>query len=257
METKISIVTISYNAREYIAQTIESVISQSYKNIEYVVIDGGSTDGTAEVVRAYSPYIDYFISEKDDGISDAFNKGINACTGELVFLLSADDFLQDDALHRVVRIFNQYQPDVIHGSILMLNPESGNLVRSKPIPGLKNPYFGQPLKHGATFVTKKAYEKVGGYNTKYKYAMDYDMTLKLLEAGMVFQYLDIDVATIRAGGVNHIYRRETIEECRQITIAHGTHRIFAWLYKEWKLFKLKVNNVPLFRSIYVGLRNRG
>ena len=98
---KISIITITFNSEKTLEETIESVLSQNYPNLEYLIIDGGSSDGTLEIVKRYKDKIDFVISEPDRGISDAFNKGIRYATGEIVGIINSDDLLLPDALHKV------------------------------------------------------------------------------------------------------------------------------------------------------------
>lgn len=248
--TKISIITVSFNAVEYIEQTIKSVINQSYPNIEYIVVDGASTDGTVEVINKYKGRLK-FISEKDKGISDAFNKGINLATGELVFFLSADDYFYSNSIIDIVIENYEAMPcDILHGNILMLNEATKIKVKSKPDASLKSCYFGQPIKHGATFVTKRAYEKVGGYKEKYKYAMDYDLTLNLIKNNCSFNYIDLDIAIIRTGGVNQVYRMRTIDECFDIARSYNVGWFKANAFRYWKYIKFLANGSKIIRKVY-------
>ena len=103
---KISIITITFNSEKTLEETIESVLSQNYPNLEYLIIDGGSSDGTLEIVKRYKDKIDFVISEPDRGISDAFNKGIRYATGEIVGIINSDDLLLPDALHKVAENYD-------------------------------------------------------------------------------------------------------------------------------------------------------
>jgi glycosyltransferase involved in cell wall biosynthesis len=236
---KISIVTITFNAEQHVESTIQSVCSQDYDNIEYIVVDGASSDGTLDIVDRYKTHMDSFVSEPDKGISDAFNKGIRMATGDLVLLLSADDYLYgSDTISKVAANFvNNPNIDVIHGNVIMLDSEKSSEVISKPDPSLKSALFGQPLKHGAMFITKRAYDAFGLYDENYKYAMDYELVLRFIKKNARFRYINDNLAVIRCGGVNQRYRQNTLNECFSISIQFGAPVWKAQLYKSWKITK--------------------
>ncbi len=236
---KVSIITVTYNAEKLLDQTIRSVVDQSYENIQYIIIDGGSNDSTLEIVHRYLDYIDVIISEPDNGISDAFNKGIVQSTGDLVFILSADDFLSNnDVILKVAEYYsNNNDIDVIHGNVFMLDEQDRSVVLSKPDSTLKSCFFGQPLKHGGTFIAKKAYLNYGKYSENFKYAMDYELVLRYICAGAKFKYIDECIAYIRCGGVNQVYRRETIKESRLISINYGLPVWKSNVFGFWKSTK--------------------
>ena len=104
-QPKVSIITVCFNSAKTIRDTIESVINQTYKNIEYIIVDGGSTDGTIDIIKEYEPYIAKWVSESDDGIYDAMNKGIMMSTGEIIGLVNSDDFLELEAIKNVVKTY--------------------------------------------------------------------------------------------------------------------------------------------------------
>ena len=106
---KISIITVCYNSEKYLEETIQSVLRQNYQNVEYIIIDGGSTDNTVSIIDKYRQYITYFVSEPDNGISDAFNKGIRVATGDVIGIINSDDLLEEGALERVAQ---EYAPSV-------------------------------------------------------------------------------------------------------------------------------------------------
>jgi len=239
---KISVITITFNAEKHVESTIQSVCNQDYDNIEYVVVDGASTDGTLKIIDHYKTNISKFVSEPDKGISDAFNKGIRMATGDLVFLLSADDyFYKPDVISKVAANFMKNPNiDVIHGNVIMLDEEKFSEIVSKPDPSLKSALFGQPLKHGATFITKYAYDAYGFYDDSYKYAMDYELILRFINKNASFRYINDNIAVIRCGGVNQRYRQNTLNECLAISIKYGVPVWKAHLYKNWKITKDKV-----------------
>lgn len=241
---KISIITITFNAEKTLEQAIQSVLNQDYDNVEFVLVDGGSTDGTLNIIQKYTDDIDVMLSEPDRGISDAFNKGIRLSGGDLIFILSADDYFYDNkVLSNIADYYSKNSDvDVIHGNVIMLDDKVGTSVISKPDSSLKSCYFGQPLKHGGTFITQYAYKKYGLFCEDYKYAMDYDLILRYIVQGARFRYVDDSIAVIRCGGVNQQYREKTIDECLTISVKHGVPMWKAQLFKKWKKQKDRIKN---------------
>lgn len=176
----ISIITVSLNSKDTIERTITSVINQTYKNIEYIVIDGGSSDGTIDIIKKYQDKISYWISEKDNGISDAFNKGIKKANGKIIGIINSDDWYQEDAIDTIVNLSKEKEADFYIGA---LNYWNKNKLKFTIYPDKNYKYkisFRMPhLNHPASFITKKTYEKIGLFNLRYKYAMDYDLFLRL------------------------------------------------------------------------------
>jgi glycosyltransferase involved in cell wall biosynthesis len=162
MLNKISIITVVYNGEEFLEKTIKSVLSQSYENIEYIIIDGGSTDGTVEIIEKYKENIDYWISEKDDGIYDAMNKGIEVSNGKGVLFLNAGDYFVGEVLHQTVQI-PSFLPIKFHNRF-------GNLVSAK----IKNYKQGIPNSHQGILFENRGLK----YDLSYKVASDYNYFLK-------------------------------------------------------------------------------
>lgn len=175
-----SIITITLNSEKYLAEAIESVISQDYPFKEHIIIDGGSTDDTLNILKSYGDNVKW-ISEKDDGIADAMNKGINISNGEIIACLHSDDRYKSGALSKASQVFQ----DNLGVMWLCGNGEFidkfGNVI--KPIRFKKYSY--KKLKshnfivHPSVFIRKDVFEKVGFFNTSFKYAMDYDMWLRI------------------------------------------------------------------------------
>ncbi len=185
----ISIVTPSYNQAQFIRATIDSVLSQNYPNLEYFVIDGGSTDGTIEILQSYGKKLNW-VSEKDRGQTHAINKGLKKSSGEVLAYLNSDDVYMPGTLRRVGEYYAKTKADWITGDCIVIdeagNPNRGGwLVRgykrflmfiySRTTLMIADSMFPQP----STFWSRKAYESVGGFNEKYHYVMDYDYWLRL------------------------------------------------------------------------------
>ena len=205
---KISIITVSFNSAKTIKETIESILIQDYNNIEYIIIDGGSSDETIDIVKSYSEKISYFISEKDNGIYDAMNKGIKAATGDIVGILNSDDFYPNSfVLSNVAKSFKKYNCDAVYGDLVYVNKkdttqikrywQAGNYNTSK----IKN---GWMLPHPTFFVKKVMYDRHGLYNSDLKRAADYEMILKLLyKENISVQYIPMILVKMRMGGASN------------------------------------------------------
>ena len=205
---KISIITVSFNSAKTIKETIESILIQDYNNIEYIIIDGGSSDETIDIVKSYSEKISYFISEKDDGIYDAMNKGIKAATGDIVGILNSDDFYPNSfVLSNVAKSFEKYNCDAVYGDLVYVKAkdatqikrywQAGNYNTSK----IKN---GWMLPHPTFFVKKVMYDRHGLYNSDLKRAADYEMILKLLyKENISVHYIPMILVKMRMGGASN------------------------------------------------------
>ncbi len=172
-----SIITVVYNRDRYLEETIKSVVDQSFKNFEYIIVDGGSTDKTLDIIKKYEKKIDYWISEKDNGIYDAFNKGISMCRGEYICIINSDDIFTKNALNIYFKYLNNNKKlDFIFGSV---KKHWGILHGYKP----EKIYYswGFYSSHSTGFVIKNSAAKiVGNYNLKYKYHADYDYFYRMI-----------------------------------------------------------------------------
>ena len=201
---KISIITICFNSEETIEKTIESVLSQTYENIEYIIIDGGSTDKTLEIVNKYKDKISKIISEKDKGIYDAMNKGISVSTGEVVAILNSDDFYVDEfVIEKVVQFFGKNKGDACYGNLEYVDRKNiAKKVRiwqagDYNIKKLKN---GWAPPHPTFFVRKYLYEKYGVFNLDFNIAADYELMLRFLLQDIRIGYINENLVCMREGG---------------------------------------------------------
>mgnify|MGYP000878924753 CR=1 FL=1 len=200
---KLSIITVSYNAAETIEQAIQSVTMQSYENIEYIVIDGGSNDGTLDIVRKYEKKIAYWISEPDDGIYDAMNKGIRAATGDYIYFLGADDCLLQRTIIEKVMSFLDEKPDILSAGVYLVDEE---LKVERYMDGMfaKNhkQFNGLMIPHQGMVVCRTLLEE-NKFDLKYKIAADYDFFLKCyLNKNITFLFCAFPVAYYSSGGVS-------------------------------------------------------
>lgn len=176
-EILVSIITVCYNSEKTIAQTIESVLQQTYPNIEYIIIDGKSTDRTMEIVEKYRQQFDHrlkVISEPDQGIYDAMNKGIRMAEGDLIGIINSDDFYEPEAVEEMLHLYKKDMCAVLYGAVRNLVDE-----KEESISIFSHEFLEErTISHPACFITKSAYEKFGMYDTKYCSVADYDLMLR-------------------------------------------------------------------------------
>lgn len=201
-----SIVTVVYNGEKYLEQTINSVLEQNYDNLEYIIIDGGSTDKTLDIIKKYEEKIDYWISESDQGIYDAMNKGSSLATGVYVSFLNADDWYLEDSINSVVKSALDTNSGYIFGD---MNVYDGDDFISKRIPTLSRYKRGTPIGHQALFVQTKYLQQMP-FDTRYKIIADYDFMIKLMKADISCTQLNRSLVNFRADGLSSVtdYRND-------------------------------------------------
>jgi glycosyltransferase involved in cell wall biosynthesis len=217
---KLSIITVCFNEKENIEQTLKSVVEQDFKDFEYIVIDGGSTDGTVEIIKKYQPSIGFFVSEKDSGVYNAMNKGIAKATGEYLLFLNGGDFIYDNKV--LSRVFGEHdiRADIVYGDEQILkNDNSRQLVNLRNEVIGKKFWFNRTLPHQSTFMKKKLFDEFGLYDERYKIAADYDFFMKCLYKNKhSFQYVPLTIAVWNDQGISNQekYREQHLAERRQI-----------------------------------------
>ncbi len=240
-QPKISIITVTFNSEKTLARTIQSVINQDYKNLEYIIIDGGSTDGTVKIIKTYEKYVSYWSSEPDNGISDAFNKGIRRASGDIIGIINSDDGLCDGALNILAHEYEK-DIDVYRGNILLWNIRTG--MKVKEIPSMHFPLISINVRvsHQGTFISKMAYKKYGLYNVNYRYAMDYDLLMRFEEMGANMKYIDYVMAFYTLEGLTFTpYNIERVRESNKIIISHGGTMGHVFIYRIVRLIKNIIN----------------
>jgi len=219
----ISIVTVVYNGEEFLEETILSVIHQSYDNVEYILIDGGSTDGTLDIIKKYEDKISYWVSEKDEGIYDAMNKGLKVVTGKYISILNADDYYEKDALSSSVKMIEKEKSDYNIANVKFVG--SKNIVR--PIYPLMKEYVYQemPYPHVSAVIASYVYKQVGLFDTSLKIAGDHDMAVRIHMAGYKTTYLDKIIAHLEEGGISNSINSN--KEYLRVAIKHGKNKVVA------------------------------
>lgn len=247
---KLSIITVSFNSASTIQDTIESVLSQDYADIEYIVVDGGSKDGTQAIVESYGERISHFVSEPDKGIYDAMNKGVSLASGAVVGILNSDDFYEKTTCVSSVMKAFEHRPesDVVFGDVVFVNAADLQKVTRFYRGNRFAPWklrFGWMPPHPATFIRKSAYETVGLYSLKYRISADYEFFVRLFMVHKLrYSYLDQVLVRMRSGGASTAGIRsslklnlEIVDACR----SNGVYtNIFILLLKlPFKLYELR------------------
>ena len=202
-DLKISIITVCFNAENTIKSCIDSVKSQNYTNIEYIVIDGASTDKTINIVNNYAHFVDHFVSEPDRGIYDAMNKGIKLATGDIIGMLNADDYFADNSvLTNIAEAFCKYNTDIIYGDLDYIN-EKGRIVRKWRSGQFsrRKLEFGWMPPHPTFYCRRNLFERYGFYRLDYGTAADYELMSRYLYVNkLTVFYLNMVIIKMKLGG---------------------------------------------------------
>jgi glycosyltransferase involved in cell wall biosynthesis len=236
---KVSIITVSFNSDKTIADTIQSVISQDYKDIEYIIIDGLSKDNTINIVKSFGDKISKFISENDKGLYDAMNKGIEMASGEVIGFLNSDDFYPNNqVISKIVKSFKK-ETDGVYADLVYVAAQdklkitrtwkSGNYVPGSFLKGWMPP-------HPTFFVRKSIYEKYGKFTDKLRSAADYELMLRFIHKHKInLSYLPEVIVHMRAGGTSNVSLKNRIKANREDKLA-------------WKMNDLKPSTLTFIRK---------
>jgi glycosyltransferase involved in cell wall biosynthesis len=244
----VSIITVSYNSVNTISETIESVLSQNYQDIEYIVIDGSSNDGTIELIKSYGDKISKFVSEPDFGIYDAMNKGINIAKGDIIGMLNSDDyFTSRNIVKDIVYAFENNDIDAVYGDVkFVASKDKNKTVRyysSKRFSPIKFRYGLMP-PHPSFYVKRRFFDQLGLYKTNYKIAADYELLMRfILCYKLRCKYIEEAFVTMRIGGVsnksilsNYILNKEILKACKENGIKTNLLNIYSKYFI--KIFEL-------------------
>ena len=240
---RVSIITVSFNSEFTIEDTISSVLAQTYPEIEYIIIDGGSTDGTRDVINSFGTKITKFISESDNGMYDALNKGIRLASGDIVGILNSDDFFYNNTvIERVVESFRENEIDAVFGDVQFVD----RVTTSKVVRYYSSKHFetarfrfGFMPAHPTFYVKRDLFEKFGFYKTDYKIAADFELLMRFLYINHVrYKYLEMPFVSMRTGGIsnkslksNIILNKEIARACKE----NGIYTNYAFIYSKYLL----------------------
>lgn len=216
-DLKISLITVTYNAESTIKRCIESVLAQNYDNIDYIIIDGGSTDDTLKIIDQYKHRINFFVSEPDKGIYDAMNKGIQYAKGDIVGTLNADDVFADtQVFNYLAAAFKQKNTAVVYANLDYVN-EQGNIVRKWHAGKYKDGIFnwGWMPPHPTFYCKRELFESFGLYKLQYGTAADYELMLRFIHLNKLsnIYYLNKVIVKMNTGGVSNVSYRNRFKAC--------------------------------------------
>lgn len=239
---KISVITVCYNSEKFIKHCIESVNTQLYENIEHIFIDGLSSDNTISIIKNSSKQQKVLISERDNGIYDAMNKGLKICSGDIVCFLNSDDFFSNDnVLDEIVKSFNESQNQLVWGNINLVHQNNLSKVIRKINPGplnKKSLLLGRVPAHPSFFMSKKIADAVGFHNLKYDVAADFDfMKRALMETKYKGKYLNLTTTIQRSGGYSGQFSnivRGNLQIVDSLKKTYSNFGIIAFLFAKFK-----------------------
>lgn len=205
---KVSIITVVYNGADHIRDCIESVLNQTYADIEYIIIDGQSSDGTVNIIRTYGTKIARFVTEPDNGLYDAMNKGIGLATGDVIGLLNADDFYRHErVIDNMVATFKRTDSDAVYGDLIYVDRNDSKRLKRYWRAGHYQAgsfRWGWMPGHPSVFAKRTLYERYGVFRTDMKSAADYELMLRFIHKNKVkLAYMNEVTVVMRAGGVSN------------------------------------------------------
>jgi glycosyltransferase involved in cell wall biosynthesis len=231
----VSIITVCFNSEKTIRKTLESVLAQTYRNLEYLIIDGKSTDGTLEILESYRDAfadagISYrVVSEPDEGIYDAMNKGIRMATGRLIGIINSDDWYEPIAVETAVNTNREEPYDLFYGDINLIRADGSIIVKRSRLDRFPS---SRHWNHPTTFITKETYDDQGLYRNETVYD-DFDLILRLRKAGKRVAIRNVVLANFRTGGVSN---QKSLKKCvSRIKARYGYYRRNG--YSRWYIFE--------------------
>jgi len=236
---KISVITAVYNNRDTIAEALDSALTQTHPDVDLIVIDGASTDGTQEVLQGYADRLAVLVSEPDRGIYDALNKGIERASGEVVGFLHSDDLFADSAvLSRIATAFADPTVDAVYGDLLYVRKDDPTRVVRTWRAGEFSPgrlAHGWMPPHPTLYVRRAAYQRLGGYDTSYRIAADYDCVLRLLgRGGLRVAYIPEMLVKMRVGGASNRSLKNILRKSREDYRALRVNQVGGLWALAWK-----------------------
>jgi glycosyltransferase involved in cell wall biosynthesis len=216
----VSIITVCRNAEKTIAKTIESILNQTYSNIEYIIIDGASTDRTLKIIKQYEPKFKgrmRWISEQDAGMYDAMNKGIALAVGELIGILNADDWYEYDSINKVIEAHRRHGEAIYYGIARYVENDKELMLKTTNYQFLDR----EMLPHPTCFIPKNIYQKYGGYNVQYYIAADYELLSRYYSQDVRFVQIDEVLANFRTGGITSTQHIQSAIETLRIRYQYG------------------------------------
>lgn len=239
----VSVLTVVYNGKSSIERTINSVLEQDYPNIEYIIIDGNSNDGTLDIIQKYSSLLDYYISEPDSGIYDAMNKGIDMCTGDIIGIINSDDWYEPGTIPRIAEEYKKCSTCVQYGLLRLVDNKGPLEVRTFYASRLPQ----HMISHPTTFVPSSLYKKYGRFNLEYKIAADYDLMLRFYTNEVKFNFIHEVLANFTMGGACQSNDIQSTKEALKSRLSYGV--ISHQRYRKILLKTLVTSQIRRVRNI--------
>ena len=241
-------ITVVHNDEQHLDQTIRSILTQSFCNIEYILVDGGSTDGTLDIIRKYDDRIDQWISEPDEGIYDAMNKGLRLASGDLIAFLNSGDWYNPGVLEDVAAEYLRGKNGdmVIAGKWTLVFEDLDLEIHVSPSLRFS---LGIPISHPAMFVPRNVYNKVGMFDLQYRFGADFDMLVRLYQRGVKFHFIDTKILNYRTRGASEKYFYDTGRDHSLIirknlpTQTYVFYKIVRWKYNIFREFHTMMKNI--------------
>jgi glycosyltransferase involved in cell wall biosynthesis len=211
----VSIITIVYNGENYLEQAIKSVIQQSYQNIEYIVIDGGSTDQSISIIKKYESKIHSWVSEPDKGIADALNKGLARASGNIIGFINADDWYESDAVEKAV--INIDGVDIVYGDLRLWRDKKVDFIVEGDHAHIEDE---MTLNHPTVFIRRRVYDQFGAFDSRFKCAMDYELMMRFKSSGCTFKHIHAVIANMRWNGVSD---HQWLLGCKETLLIKNTY----------------------------------
>ncbi len=230
---RLSIITVTYNSVKTLEKAILSVISQTYTNLEYIIIDGKSTDGTLDIIDTYRDRIDYYVSESDTGIYDAMNKGIRASTGDVIYFLGSDDeIIHPNTMRDMMEEFCKKDIDMLYGNVLHIS-KKGHYTRAGREIYLRDIQAGRRPSHQSMLMSKESLVSAGLFNTTYQVAADFDLMCTCFKQNLPMSYTNTNVAIYGISGKSSTQKNENYAESADIIQKHfGSIRMWIFIIKK-------------------------
>jgi len=223
----ITVVTVVLNNKLHIEQAVLSVLAQTYDNIEFIIIDGGSTDGTLDIIRKFEDRIDLWVSERDGGIYEAMNKGLKLANGDYVGMLNSDDWLEPHALQLIITTFTS-RIDFVYGDIHVTDRQGTILgIKSAERPIEASLPYRMPFAHQGFYARRAVIEQAGAYKSEYRLSADLELICRLVRLGFKGAYIPAVIANFRQGGASGGIR--TFLETRRIATEYGMGLLESWV----------------------------
>ena len=249
---RISVITVCFNSVNYIKSTIESVLIQNHPDVEYIIIDGKSTDGTVELIESYGDRISKWISEPDFGIYDAMNKGISMASGDVVGIVNSDDyFTRVDSLSRIAETLEKYPVESVFADITFVKRDDPSKVVRYFSSESYRPWkmrFGFMPAHPSFFTYKRNFERYGGYNASFEIGADFELILRFLfKHKLSYKYIPIDIMNMRMGGISTQSLTSTLiinKENKRAFKINGFYTNYVFLFSRY--FVKVIHYLPAF-----------